>query len=33
MTAIKFVDTGRWLMEARPAETKAALKKFFSLAA
>jgi len=24
-----FADTGLWLMEQRPAETKAALKKFF----
>jgi pimeloyl-ACP methyl ester carboxylesterase len=29
VTAIKFADTGHWLMEERPAETKAALKKFF----
>jgi pimeloyl-ACP methyl ester carboxylesterase len=29
VTAIKFTDTGHWLMEERPAETKAALKKFF----
>jgi pimeloyl-ACP methyl ester carboxylesterase len=28
VTAIKFADTGHWLMEERPAETKAALKKF-----
>jgi pimeloyl-ACP methyl ester carboxylesterase len=30
VTSIKFADTGHWLMEQRPAETKAALKKFFS---
>jgi pimeloyl-ACP methyl ester carboxylesterase len=30
VTAIKFADTGHWLMEERSAETKAALKKFFS---
>lgn len=30
VTAIKFADTGHWLMEERPAETEAALKKFFS---
>ena len=29
VTAIKFADTGHWLMEERPAETKAALMKFF----
>jgi pimeloyl-ACP methyl ester carboxylesterase len=29
VTAIKFADTEHWLMEERPAETKAALKKFF----
>jgi pimeloyl-ACP methyl ester carboxylesterase len=29
VTAIKFADTGHWLMEERPAETKDALKKFF----
>jgi pimeloyl-ACP methyl ester carboxylesterase len=29
VTSIKFADTGHWLMEQRPAETKAALKKFF----
>jgi pimeloyl-ACP methyl ester carboxylesterase len=28
VTAIKFPDTGHWLMEERPAETQAALKKF-----
>ena len=28
VTAIKLKDTGHWLMEERPAETKAALKKF-----
>lgn len=33
VTSIKFADTGHWLMEQRPAETKAALKKFFSLTA
>lgn len=30
VTSIKFADTGHWLMEQRPAETKAELKKFFS---
>jgi pimeloyl-ACP methyl ester carboxylesterase len=30
VTAIKFADTGHWLMEERPMETKAALMKFFS---
>jgi pimeloyl-ACP methyl ester carboxylesterase len=30
VTAIKLADTGHWLMEERPAETIAALKKFFS---
>lgn len=29
VTAVKLNDTGHWLMEERPAETKAALKKFF----
>ena len=29
VTAIKLADTGHWLMEERPEETKAALKKFF----
>jgi len=29
VTAIKLQDTGHWLMEERPAETIAALKKFF----
>jgi pimeloyl-ACP methyl ester carboxylesterase len=29
VTAIKFADTGHWLTEERPAETKAALRKFF----
>lgn len=29
VTAIKFADTGHWLMEERPEETKAALRKFF----
>jgi pimeloyl-ACP methyl ester carboxylesterase len=33
VTAIKFVDTGHWLMEERPVETQAALKKFFGPAA
>jgi pimeloyl-ACP methyl ester carboxylesterase len=33
VTSIKFADTGHWLMEQRPAETKAALKKFFNLTA
>jgi pimeloyl-ACP methyl ester carboxylesterase len=30
VTAILLADTGHWLMEQRPAETKAALKKFFA---
>ena len=30
VTSIKFEDTGHWLMEQRPEETKAALQKFFS---
>jgi pimeloyl-ACP methyl ester carboxylesterase len=29
VTSVIFTDTGHWLMEQRPAETKAALKKFF----
>jgi pimeloyl-ACP methyl ester carboxylesterase len=29
VTSIVLMDTGHWLMEQRPAETKAALKKFF----
>jgi pimeloyl-ACP methyl ester carboxylesterase len=29
VTSIQFADTGHWLMEQRPSETKAALKKFF----
>ena len=29
VTSIIFRDTGHWLMEQRPAETKAELKKFF----
>jgi hypothetical protein len=29
ITARKLNDTGHWRMEERPAETKAALKKFF----
>lgn len=29
VTSITFEDTGHWLMEQRPAETKAELKKFF----
>lgn len=29
VTSIKFEDTGHWLMEQRPEETKAELKKFF----
>lgn len=29
VTAVKLKDTGHWLMEERPAETKAALKMFF----
>ena len=28
VTSLMFTDTGHWLMEQRPAETKAALKKF-----
>jgi pimeloyl-ACP methyl ester carboxylesterase len=30
VTSMKFADTGHWLMEERPAETKAALLKFLS---
>jgi pimeloyl-ACP methyl ester carboxylesterase len=30
VTSITFTDTGHWPMEQRPAETKAALKKFFN---
>ena len=30
VTSIKLADTGHWLMEQRPAETIAALRKFFS---
>jgi len=30
VTSIILTDTGHWLMEQRPAETKAALKKFFA---
>jgi pimeloyl-ACP methyl ester carboxylesterase len=30
VTSIVLTDTGHWLMEQRPAETKAALKKFFA---
>jgi pimeloyl-ACP methyl ester carboxylesterase len=33
VTAVKLNDTGHWLMEERPSETKAALMKFFSPAA
>ena len=33
VTSIKFADTGHWLVEQRPEETKAALKKFFRLTA
>lgn len=33
VTSIKLADTGHWLMEQRPEETKAALKKFFRPAA
>ncbi|MBC7932356.1 MAG: alpha/beta hydrolase [Rubrivivax sp.] len=33
VTAIKLADTGHWLMEERPAETKAALMKFLRPAA
>jgi pimeloyl-ACP methyl ester carboxylesterase len=29
VTSIKLADTGHWLMEQRPGETKATLKKFF----
>jgi pimeloyl-ACP methyl ester carboxylesterase len=29
VTSLKLNDTGHWLMEERPAETKASLKKFF----
>ena len=29
VTSITFEDTGHWLTEQRPAETKAELKKFF----
>jgi pimeloyl-ACP methyl ester carboxylesterase len=29
VTSIMLADTGHWLLEERPAETKAALKKFF----
>lgn len=32
VSSIKFADTGHWLMEERPAETKAALMKFLSSA-
>jgi hypothetical protein len=32
VTALKFADTGHWLMEERAMETKAALMKFFSSA-
>ena len=31
VTAVKFADTGHWLMSERQAETKAELKKFFAL--
>jgi len=30
VTSILLTDTGHWLMEQRPAETKAELKKFFT---
>ena len=30
VTSIVMTDTGHWLMEQRPAETKTALKKFFT---
>ena len=30
VTSIILTDTGHWLMEQRPAETKAELKKFFA---
>jgi pimeloyl-ACP methyl ester carboxylesterase len=29
VTSVVLMDTGHWLMEQRPAETKAELKKFF----
>jgi pimeloyl-ACP methyl ester carboxylesterase len=29
VTSIVLTDTGHWLMEQRPTETKAELKKFF----
>jgi len=29
VTSVVLTDTGHWLMEQRPAETKAELKKFF----
>jgi pimeloyl-ACP methyl ester carboxylesterase len=29
VTSITLKDTGHWLMEQRPAETKAELRKFF----
>lgn len=32
VTSLTFADTGHWLMEQRPAETKAELKKFFAAA-
>jgi len=30
VTSIVMTDTGHWLMEQRPAETKTALKKLFT---
>ena len=33
VTSVKFADTGHWLMEQRPEETKAALRKFVGPAA
>ena len=30
VTSIMFTDTGHWLMEQRPTETKAELRKFFA---
>jgi len=29
VTSIRFADTGHWLMEQRPTETRAELTKFF----
>src|SRR5205085_5416291 len=33
VTSVMFADTGHWLMEQRPEETKAALRKFVGPAA